>query len=147
MSCRYPSCRSHTDIFSEHGKRMLKQDEYLWSVGKWEGCPGCDYLRSAEKVTKTWLWTNTPKNLFIDDSNSKSCCLCHKHLCKDDRKVGIGNLQIWVKDCWVLWAGCFSFEVLCYQRNETGEVLSETKLLWDRKRLRRCRHKLGFQLM
>ena len=31
-------------------------------VGKWEGlCPGCDYLSSAEKVTQTWMWTNTPK--------------------------------------------------------------------------------------
>ena len=30
-----------------------KMSIYLWPVGKWEGCPGCDYLSSAEKVTKT----------------------------------------------------------------------------------------------
>ena len=63
-----------------------------------------------------------PKNLFMDDSKSKLCCLCHKHVGKNVRKVGIANLQ---------FVGCCGHvaSVLrypSYQRNQTGEVLSET---------------------
>ena len=102
---------SFQSCFSEHGKRILKQDEYLWPVGKWEGCPGCDDLSSAEKITKTWMWTNTPNTYLWTIQILNHVAFCHKHVCKDVRKVDIANLPIWVKDCWVLWARCFSFEV------------------------------------
>ena len=46
-------------------KEMLKQDEHLWRVSKWERlCTGCDRLSSAEKVTQTSTLTNTPKTYY-----------------------------------------------------------------------------------
>ena len=44
---------------------MLKQDEYLWKIGKWEGLiPGCDWLSresnpdlNVDKFPKDLLWT------------------------------------------------------------------------------------------
>ena len=72
----------------------MKQDEHLRRVGKWEKrlCPGCDCLSSDEKVAKTSMETNTPKT--IDDSNSTSCCFCHKYVRKDVRRVGIANAKL-----------------------------------------------------
>ena len=44
---------------------MLKPDEYLWRVGRWERqCSSCDCLNNAEKVTQTWMWTNTQRTYF-----------------------------------------------------------------------------------
>ena len=79
-----------------------------WQVG---GMPWLWLSHQCWESNKDLNADKYPQNLFMDDSNSKSCWLCYKHVCKNARKVGIANLQIWVKDCWVLWARCFSFEV------------------------------------
>ena len=46
------------------------------------------------------------------------------NVCKDVRKDGIANFQIWVKDCWEQVASVLRYP--SYQRNQTGEILSET---------------------
>ena len=58
---------------------MLKQDEHLWRVSKWERlCTGYDCLSSNSDL--------------MDDSNSTSCCLCHRYVSKNVRKVCIAKL-------------------------------------------------------
>ena len=42
-----------------------------------------------------------PKKPIMDDSNSTSCCLCHRYVRKKVRNVCIANVK-WVKYCWVL---------------------------------------------
>mgnify|MGYP003688281449 CR=1 FL=1 len=34
-----------------------------------------------------------PQKPIMDESNSTSCCLCHKYVRKDVRKVGIANAK------------------------------------------------------
>ena len=107
---------------------MLKQDEHLWRVDKWERLyTGCDCLNSAEKETQTSVQTNTPKTI-LDDSNSTSCWLCHKICAHDVRKDGIANATLgqWTVGCCEHIAAVLWYPTCSYQRNQAGDVLSET---------------------
>ena len=103
---------------------MLKQDEHLWRVGKWERlCTGCDSQQcwesnpdlSVDKYTKN-LWTI--EILYHVASATNMCARMFEKL--------VLPMECWVKDCWccehiaaVLWYPS-------YQRNKAVEVLSET---------------------
>ena len=126
-------------------KEMFKQDKYLRRVGKWEGlCPSCDCLSSAEKVTKTWIWTNTPKPI-MDVSNSTSCYLCHQYVSKNVWKVGIANAKLGQGLLGAVRT-LLSFVVSWLSETTHGWSFVRDKQLWDCTRFRRCRHRLGFQM-
>ena len=118
---------------------MLKQDEHLWRVGKWERlCTGCDSQQcwesnpdlSVDKYAKN-LWTI--EILYHVASATNMCARMFERL--------VLPMECWVKDCWccehiaaVLWYPS-------YQRS-----FVRNRLLWDRKRFRSCRHKLGIKV-
>ena len=105
---------------------MLKQDEHLWKVSKWERlCTGCDYLSSAEKVTQTSMQTNTPKTYYGRFKFYNR--LPFPQICAQEYSKGlycqckVGSRTAWCCEhiAAVLWYPS-------YQRNQTGKVLSET---------------------
>ena len=53
-------------------------------------CPGCDCLRSFEKVTWTRMWTNVPKT-YYERFKFYILLLCYRYVRKNVRKVGIAN--------------------------------------------------------
>ena len=65
---------------------------YLLRAGKWEGLYAMAVIESAvlRKQPKPECG-QIPKKLIMDDSNSTSCCFCHRNVRKSIRKVSISN--------------------------------------------------------
>ena len=78
---------------------MLKQDEHLWRVSKWERlCTGCDCLSSAEKVTSMYMY---PKNLLWTIQILHHVAFA-TDMCARMFERFVLPMESWVKDCWVL---------------------------------------------
>ena len=56
------------------------------------------------------------------------------------------SMQSWINDCWMLYGRCCSFVVSWLSETRDGWSFVLDKLLWDRKRFRRGRHRLGVHM-
>ena len=64
---------------------MLKEDKYLWRVAS-----ARDYTRVVI-ASQCWEWNPRTYKRWFD---STSCCLCHRDMRKNVRKVGISNAKL-----------------------------------------------------
>ena len=87
----------------------------LMAIEQWEFFDVPHLLWHAENVTQTQMWA-IPQKLIMDDSKYTSCCLCHRDVRKNVRKVrNIKNnyLLIWTKgtrvdSSWIIYS-----DILC----------------------------------
>ena len=96
---------------------------YLLRAGKWEGLYAMAVIESAvlRKQPKP-EFGQYPKKIIMDDSNSTSCCFCHRVF----ERLAFPMHSL-VKGCCAHVAAVLWY--LGYQRQQTGEVFFRDKLL------------------